>query len=47
MPYPPPRGPYAVYDKDKFFEIIDYAINNYFNTSDLAVGTYAVADQKK
>lgn len=42
MPYPPPRGPYAVYDKGTFFDIIDYAITNYFNMSNLAVGTYAV-----
>ena len=42
MPYPPPRGPYAVYDKGTFFEVVDYAITNYFNMSDLAVGTYAV-----
>jgi len=42
MPYPPPRGPYAVYDKATFFDIVDYAVTNYFNMSDLAVGTYAV-----
>jgi len=47
MPYPPPRGPYAVYDKETFFRTINYAINNYFNTSDLAVGTYAVHSREE
>jgi len=40
LPYPPASGPYAVYTIPDFYECVNYAMMRYYDTEDIAVGTY-------
>ncbi|XP_073998934.1 mucolipin-3-like isoform X2 [Rhodnius prolixus] len=43
--YPPGLGPLALYNKNDFYETIDYAIRGYKNISD-AIGPYSYANEE-
>lgn len=41
LAYPPGTGPLAVYEKEEFYDYLDFAIKTYANINDKAIGTYS------
>jgi len=40
LPYPPSSGPYAIYTIPDFYSYVNYAMMRYYDTEDVAIGTY-------
>ncbi|RWS17321.1 mucolipin-3-like protein [Dinothrombium tinctorium] len=43
MAYPPSAGPYAIYERDDFYEYIDFAVKSFAFVSTQAIGTFGYA----